>query len=61
MIASLNRISTDSQGESKITLLVPSSQLPEVVKLNLFFEKLLDVKITISQQEFEESSNYIND
>jgi len=45
MKASLFKIVTDHEGESKITFCAPQTELAEVVKLNLLFNKLLELNI----------------
>jgi hypothetical protein len=46
MIASIFKIVTDAEGESKITFAVPSSELINVVKLNSLLQKELNIEIT---------------
>ena len=48
MIASIYKIITDSEGESKITFAVPSSELINVVKLNQYLQK--EIRISISDK-----------
>lgn len=47
MIASIYKIVTDSEGESKVTFNIPSSELINVVKLNALLRQrlILDVKV----------------
>jgi hypothetical protein len=45
MRASIFKIITDYEGESKITFAVPSSELTDVVKLNTYLQKELILEI----------------
>lgn len=45
MRASLNKITTDSEGSSRIIFDVPSSELADVVMLNRFFQKELNLDV----------------
>lgn len=45
MIASIYRITTDQEGESKIVFAVPSSELVNVIKLNALLQKELNLEI----------------
>lgn len=49
MLASIHKLTTDAEGESKITLCVPSSELVEVVRMNMFFGKLL--RVTVEEEK----------
>lgn len=53
MIASLWKIITDNEGESKITFAVPSSHLIDVVKLNAFLQKRLELTIQEVKNDFD--------
>ena len=53
MIASLWKIITDSEGESKVTFCVPLSELTNVVKLNSLLQK--ELKLEISENEHHET------
>jgi hypothetical protein len=43
--ASIWKITTDAEGESKITFCVPSSELSKVVRLNILLQKELRLDI----------------
>jgi hypothetical protein len=51
MIASIWKIVTDHEGESKITFCVPLSEIADVVRLNALLQKqlVLDVKERIEE------------
>jgi hypothetical protein len=46
MIGSIYKISTDSEGESKITFSIPLSELANVVKLNALIQRELNIEIS---------------
>lgn len=46
MIGSLYKITTDSEGESKITFCIPLSELANVVRLNALIQRELNIEIT---------------
>lgn len=56
MQASLFKIITDNEGESRIILLIPSSDLAQVVKLNKLFGQLLEVQIETAGDEGQKQS-----
>ena len=43
--ASLFKIITDHEGETKVTFCVPLSELADVVKLNTYFQKELVLEV----------------
>ena len=45
MIASLWKIITDHEGESKITFCVPLSEIADVVRLNSLLQKELEIDV----------------
>ena len=45
----LFRISADQDGESKITLAVPLTELDKIMSLGRFTKKLLNVSITVDE------------
>ena len=45
MRAAIFKIITDYEGESKITFSIPSSELVDVVKLQTYLQKELDIDI----------------
>ena len=51
MIASIHRIVTDAEGESTISFKVPSSELVNVVKLNLLIQRELNIVITLNDEK----------
>ena len=46
MIGSLFKITTDSEGESKIIFCIPLSELADVVRLNALIQRELNIEIT---------------
>jgi hypothetical protein len=46
VIGSLYKITTDSEGESKITFCIPLSELANVVRLNALIQRELNIEIT---------------
>ena len=48
----LYRLTTDHEGESKVVLVVPKSELSDVLRLVLLLEQELDVQFTRRLLEF---------
>jgi len=55
--ASIYKIITDHEGESKITFLVPRSELAAAIKLNLLLEKELIIEVKESKSHSYEINN----
>ena len=51
MLASIYKITTDSEGESKITFAIPSSELIGVLKLNVLLQKELRLDVNEATRE----------
>lgn len=46
MIGSIYSIKTDAEGESRITFSIPLSELANVVRLNAYIQRELNIEIT---------------
>ena len=61
MRASIFKIVTDGEGESKITFAVPSSELINVVKLNSCLQKELSLNIKVRKTKEDSQESQDND
>ena len=44
-------IKVDAEGESKVTFSIPLSHVQEIAKLSLFTQKLLDITVSVSDDQ----------